>query len=120
MEMLTCNHLRKQYQKKCVVNNLSFSVRQGEAFALLGSNGAGKTTTIKMILGLIPKNGGSVEKRADLRIGYSPETPYFHPFLNGREVLEFYGGLQKIPKKELKIRSQSCLSGRAWRTVRQR
>lgn len=102
MNMLSCSHLKKIYQKQCVVNELSFSVHQGEAFALLGSNGAGKTTTIKMILGLIPKDGGTVKKQEGIRIGYSPETPYFHPFLNAREVLEFYGGLQKIPKNELR------------------
>ena len=102
MNMLACSHLKKIYQKQCVVNELSFSVRQGEAFALLGSNGAGKTTTIKMILGLIPKDGGAVKRQEGIRIGYSPETPYFHPFLNAREVLEFYGGLQKISKNELR------------------
>lgn len=102
MNMLSCRNLKKIYQKQCVVNGLSFAVQEGEAFALLGSNGAGKTTTIKMILGLIPKDGGDVEKEENIRIGYSPETPYFHPFLNGREVLEFYGSLQNIPKKELK------------------
>lgn len=101
MNMLSCRNLKKIYQKQCVVNNLSFTVNQGEAFALLGSNGAGKTTTIKMILGLIPKDGGDVEKQDHVKVGYSPETPYFHPFLNGREVLEFYGGLQNIPRKEL-------------------
>lgn len=99
--MLKCNHLRKIYRKKCVVDDLSFSVKKGETFALLGSNGAGKTTTIKMILGLIPKDGGTV-KREEVRVGYSPETPYFHPFLTGREVLEFYGGLQGIPREELR------------------
>lgn len=102
MNILSCSNLKKIYQKQCVVNQLSFSVLQGEAFALLGSNGAGKTTTIKMILGLIPKDEGKVELTKGIRIGYSPETPYFHPFLNGREVLEFYGGLQKISKSELK------------------
>ena len=101
MNMLSCSNLKKIYQKQCAVNNLNFSVRRGEVFALLGSNGAGKTTTIKMILNLIPKDAGKVEIEEGTRIGYSPETPYFHPFLNGREVLEFYGGLQKIPKAEL-------------------
>ncbi|MDD3360270.1 MAG: ABC transporter ATP-binding protein [Hespellia sp.] len=43
-----------------------------------------------------------MELTEGIRIGYSPETPYFHSFLNGREVLEFYGGLQKISKSELK------------------
>lgn len=102
MNVLSCSNLSKIYQKQYVVNNLSFSVRQGEAFALLGSNGAGKTTTIKMILGLVQKDSGSVEKQEGVRIGYSPETPYFHPFLTGGEVLEFYGSLQKIPKLKLK------------------
>lgn len=100
--MLKCDHLQKIYQKKYVVNDLGFSVEKGEVYALLGSNGAGKTTTIKMILGLIPMDGGKVEKQEGIQIGYSPETPYFHPFLTGREVLEFYGGLQGISKKQLK------------------
>ncbi len=100
--MLKCEHLRKVYRKKNVVDDLSFSVREGEVFALLGSNGAGKTTTIKMLLNLIPKDGGSIRRNEGVRIGYSPETPYFHPFLTGREVLEFYGGLQGIGKEELK------------------
>lgn len=86
--MLTCKHLKKMYQKKYVVDDLGFSVKEGEVFALLGSNGAGKTTTIKMILGLVPMDAGTVERDGGVRIGYSPETSYFHPFLTGREVLE--------------------------------
>ncbi len=100
--MLACNHLQKMYQKKYVVDDLGFSVKTGEVFALLGSNGAEKTTTIKMILGLVPRDGGTVKMDSGVRIGYSPETPYFYPFLTGREVLEFYGRMQGIPKKELK------------------
>ena len=100
--MLKCEHLKKRYRKKSVVDNLSFSVKQGEVFALLGSNGAGKTTTIKMLLNLIPKDGGSISRKEGVHVGYSPETPYFHPFLTGREVLDFYGGLQGIGKEELK------------------
>lgn len=100
--MLECSHLEKKYHNVSVVNDLSFTIRRGEVFALLGSNGAGKTTTIKMILELIPKDGGTIEKQGIKTIGYSPETPYFHPFLTGSEVLEYYGGLQKIPKRELK------------------
>ena len=61
--MLKCEHLKKKYRKKSVVDNLSFSVKQGEVFALLGSNGAGKTTTIKMLLNLIPKDGGSISRK---------------------------------------------------------
>lgn len=98
--MLECRNLRKSYQGRCVVNNLSFQVNKGEVFAFLGSNGAGKTTTIKMILGLVKMDSGEVKCIENIKIGYSPETPYFPPFLTGYEVLEYYAGLQKIAKAE--------------------
>ena len=96
--MLKCNSITKKYKDVTVVDKLSFQVKEGEVFALLGSNGAGKTTTIKMILGLIQKNGGEIEKKQDLTIGYSPETPFFPPYLTGREVLTYYAKIQKITK----------------------
>ena len=100
--MLECTELTKSYKKKCVVNSLSFNVNKGEIFAFLGSNGAGKTTTIKMILGLVGIDSGEVKIAENIRIGYSPETPYFPPFLTGYEVLEYYAGIQKIAKTERK------------------
>ena len=96
--MLECIGLKKSYNEKNVVNDLSFSVNKGEVFAFLGSNGAGKTTTIKMILGLVKKDGGEIITDENIRIGYSPETPYFPPFLTGYEVLDYYAKIQKIPK----------------------
>lgn len=92
----------KSYKKKTVVNNLSFRVNRGEIFAFLGSNGAGKTTTIKMILGLVGIDRGEVKLSPNISIGYSPETPYFPPFLTGLEVLDYYAGIQKIAKSERK------------------
>lgn len=100
--MIECTNLTKSYKKKCVVDNLSFSVSNGEIFAFLGSNGAGKTTTIKMILGLVGIDSGEVIMAENTKIGYSPETPYFPPFLTGYEVLEYYAGIQKISKTERK------------------
>ena len=100
--MLECINLTKIYNKKAVVNGLSFKVNKGEIFAFLGSNGAGKTTTIKMILGLVGIDKGEVKLSRDVSIGYSPETPYFSPFLTGYEVLDYYAGVQKISKKERK------------------
>lgn len=77
-------------------------MNKGEIFAFLGSNGAGKTTTIKMILNLVGIDNGEVKLSQDVGIGYSPETPYFPPFLTGYEVLDYYAGVQKISKKERK------------------
>ena len=99
--MLNCRHITKKYKNVTVVDNLSFQVEEGEVFALLGSNGAGKTTTIKMILGLIQKDSGEIEKKEGLTIGYSPETPYFPPFLTGREALTYYAKIQKIDKTSI-------------------
>ena len=100
--MLDCENLKKVYGKKSVVDGLSFYVNEGEVCALLGSNGAGKTTTIKMILGLIQKDGGKIELHKGIKTGYSPETPYFPPFLSGHEVLSYYAAIQKIPKQKRK------------------
>lgn len=107
--MLECSNLTKSYKKKCVVNNISFSVGRGEIFAFLGSNGAGKTTTIKMILGLTEIDSGQVKVTEGVRIGYSPETPYFPPFLTGYEVLDYYAGIQRIPRLGRKTEIEGLL-----------
>lgn len=107
--MLECSELRKSYKKRQVVNGLSFAVERGEVFALLGSNGAGKTTTIKMILGLVKKDGGEIRIDENIRIGYSPETPYFPPFLNGKETLAYYAKIQKLTKQEIKTQIPKLL-----------
>lgn len=98
--MITISNLSKSYKGKKVVDDLSFTMKEGQLFALLGSNGAGKSTTIKMILDLVKKDSGEIIIPQNTTIGYSPETPYFPPFLTGMEVLSYYGALQNIPKKE--------------------
>jgi len=100
--MLECRQLVKSYKRRCVVDHLDFKVSKGEAFALLGSNGAGKTTTIKMILGLTHPESGSIKLEHGVTVGYSPETPYFPPFLTGQEVLMYYAGIQKTAKEKRK------------------
>lgn len=98
--MAAVRDLTKTYKKRNVVEELNFEVEENEVFALLGSNGAGKSTTIKMLLGLVKRDGGSIVMKEGIVTGYSPETPYFPPFLTGTEVLEYYAGLQKIPVQD--------------------
>lgn len=100
MKLLECRELVKKYGDTEAVAGLSFSVEKGEVLGLLGPNGAGKTTAIKMILGLTRPTGGDVTIDRDTRIGYSPETPYFHPFLTGYEALRFYSRLQRLDDKK--------------------
>ncbi len=108
--MITISNLSKSYKGKKVVDNLSFTMKEGEVFALLGSNGAGKSTTIKMILDLVKKDSGEIMIPPNTVIGYSPETPYFPPFLTGMEVLSYYGALQKIPQKEQRETGKKLLT----------
>ena len=107
--MIKVKDLSKRYKNKIVVNRINFAVERGEAFALLGSNGAGKTTTIKMILKLVRPDTGEIHIEDGIKIGYSPETPYFPPFLTGAEVLGFYGKLQSMNKNEIKESTNNIL-----------
>ncbi|GBD26703.1 putative ABC transporter ATP-binding protein YxlF [bacterium HR30] len=90
------------------IEDLSFSVREGEVFGLIGHNGAGKTTTFKILTGLLrPSRGqilwlgqtslGAVARRW---VGFAPEQPYFYDYLTVRETLEFYAHLYGLPKAE--------------------
>ncbi|MCR5249885.1 MAG: ABC transporter ATP-binding protein [Lachnospiraceae bacterium] len=93
-EILKLENVTKSYKDKTVVDALSFSIGKGEVFALLGANGAGKTTTIKMILGLAKPSSGKIEIADGVKSGYSPETPYFPPYLSAMEVMRYYAGIE--------------------------
>ena len=60
MSILKCNNLKKKYDTKMIVQNISLDVNSGEVIGLLGPNGAGKTTTFYMIVGLIKSDSGSI------------------------------------------------------------
>lgn len=73
------NDLQKNFGETRALKGISLSVNQGEAFGLLGRNGAGKTTTIRIILGIIDQDGGSITvdgkdiRSKKIRFGYLPE-----------------------------------------------
>ncbi|MFN2370187.1 MAG: ABC transporter ATP-binding protein [Candidatus Krumholzibacteriia bacterium] len=99
------------------VDGVSFTVRPGEIFALLGHNGAGKTTTINCILDLCRAETGTVEifgvdhrdAKSRLRVGYLPERPYFFDHLTGVELLRFYGKLLELKGADLERRIGAVL-----------
>ena len=107
--------LSKSYGRIKAVNNFDLKVVKGTIHGFLGPNGSGKTTTIKLILGLLKPDAGSIRvfgyegggKKTNVRkkIGYMPELPKLPSFLKGRELLEIYGEIYGLPKK---VRSDSA------------
>lgn len=103
--MLEVKNLTKQYGEKVVVDNLSFSISEPGVYALLGTNGAGKTTSIRMILGMLAKNGGEVLwngkpfTAAEMNVGYLAEERGLYPKYSLLDQLLYFASLKKVPKK---------------------
>jgi len=104
MDAIATESLARKFGEVEALRGLTLNVKAGECVGLLGPNGAGKTTTIKLLLGLIRPTGGTAEvfgcapghPNVRRRVGYSPETPHFYPFLSARETLRFYGKLSGL------------------------
>ena len=98
--------LTKRYRDLVAVDNLSLRIEPGEIYGFLGLNGAGKTTTIRMLLGMIRPNAGSVslfgtkvrpgQRSIWERVGYMVETPHSYPDLTVRENLEIVRCLRRL------------------------
>src|SRR2546421_1647058 len=116
-------HLTKTYTdfwgrpKVKALDDLSLTIHRGEVFDLLGPNGSGKSTTIKLLLGLIFPTRGSARilgepagsTAINEKIGFLPEESYLYRFLNGEEILKFYGRLFKIDRRTLNKRVPELL-----------
>lgn len=99
--MLKVENVTKYYGENLAVDNLSFEVKSGEIFGLLGVNGAGKTTTFRMILGLLDKNNGEITldgKKIDYSIsndiGFLTEERSLLLKLTVKEQAIYYGTLK--------------------------
>lgn len=106
--MLKVENVTKKYGDLIAVNNLSFSVKKGEIFGLLGLNGAGKTTTFRMILGLIDDYSGKITldgKKIDYsitdKIGFLTEERSLLTKLTVLEQIKYYGALKSIPDDKI-------------------
>lgn len=110
--MIEVTNLTKCYGNIKAVDNISFTVENGEILGFLGPNGAGKSTTMNMITGYISSTSGTVTidgseiledpKAAKSKIGYLPEIPPLYIDMTVRKYLEFMFDLKgvKLPKKE--------------------
>lgn len=114
------NGLTKVYNKRAVVDDVSFAVEEGEIFGLLGPNGAGKTTTIKMLTGLIRPTSGEIrvlgrnmaknEIEIKRNIGHVYADMAFYNELTGPENLRFFGQFYGLSKADLKTRIDELLA----------
>jgi ABC-2 type transport system ATP-binding protein len=109
--------LRKRYQTKLAVADLSLSVKRGEVFGFLGPNGAGKTTSLKMLLGLVTPSAGRAtvlgsrlgDRASRAKVGFLPEHFRFQDWLTGRELLRFHGRLYGLGGADLERRADRLL-----------
>ncbi len=110
--MIEVNNLIKQYGKDIAVNDISFTVNEGEILGFLGPNGAGKSTTMNIITGYIAPTSGTVKicgydiidepQKAKSKIGYLPEIPPLYVNMTVDEYLDFVCDIKKVSKGDKK------------------
>src|SRR3989344_2996372 len=109
MNIIDVHNLTKKFKDYIAVDDISFSVKQGEIFAFLGPNGAGKTTTIKMLTTLLHPTSGQIlingfnpqQDKNEVRksFGIVFQDPSLDDELSALENLEFHGAFYAVPKK---------------------
>ncbi|HFH7770339.1 TPA: ATP-binding cassette domain-containing protein [Streptococcus agalactiae] len=119
MEALKIENLHKSFGKNKIINGLSMSIPENTIFGFLGKNGAGKTTTMKMILGFLKKDEGSIEvfgeevsfgqSKTNRFIGYLPDVPEFYGYMTAKEYLNLCGAITGLSKSEIKNKSEELL-----------
>ena len=130
MEALKIESLHKSFGKNTIINGLSMSIPENTIFGFLGKNGAGKTTTMKMILGFLKKDEGSIkvfgeevsfgQSKTNRFIGYLPDVPEFYGYMTAKEYLNLCGAITGLSKNEIKNKSEELLELVGLRDVNKR
>ena len=130
MEALKIENLHKSFGKNTIINGLSMSIPENTIFGFLGKNGAGKTTTMKMILGFLKKDEGSIEvfgeevsfgqSKTNRFIGYLPDVPEFYGYMTAKEYLNLCGSITGLSNNEIKNKSEELLELVGLRDVNKR
>jgi ABC-2 type transport system ATP-binding protein len=110
-------HLVKRFGQLRAVDDLTFDIRAGETFGLIGPNGSGKTTLIRLLLGLLAPNSGQVyalgkkipNRRVAAQIGYMTQSSALYNELSIRENLAFFGHLYGLRGARLRTRIEEAL-----------
>lgn len=125
MNALSVQNLRKRFGSHTVLDGLSFDVPEHSVFGFLGQNGAGKTTAMKLVLGLLPPDGGRIEVlgepvrygRANTNrfVGYLPDVPEFYAYLRPMEYLKLCGEIAGMQGELITGGAKSCWSWSVYR-----
>lgn len=117
--VLLTSGLTRSFGDRVAVDGVGFHVAPGETYGLLGPNGAGKTTTIRLICGLLRRDGGQVTidghdvesdaMAAKALVGYVPQEVALYPDLTAAENLRFFGRLYPMSRGELAKRVDQVL-----------
>ena len=110
--MIEVKNVTKKYPNIKAVDNINFTIKDGEVVGFLGPNGAGKTTTMNMITGFIEPTEGQIiingfdivkkSKKAKKQIGYMPEGVPLYTELTAREFVNYMAELKDVKAKERK------------------
>ncbi|WP_461613313.1 ABC transporter ATP-binding protein [Clostridium sp. Marseille-QA1073] len=119
MKVLEINNLTKKFKDLTAVDNINFSIEDGEIYGLLGPNGAGKSTVINTICGLISSDTGEMKiLESDIKrnmnstkknIGLVPQNMAVYWELTALENVKFFGSLYGLKGKELEEKSLEAL-----------
>ena len=109
--MIEVTGLTKRYRDRVAVDDLTFSVPEGEILGFLGPNGAGKSTTMKILTGYLPATSGTVKVagfdvfeepyEVKRRIGYLPETPPLYPEMTVKAYLRFVASIKGVRRGQM-------------------
>lgn len=102
--MVEVNHFRMAFDGKVVIEDLSFVVKKGEIFGLLGANGSGKTTTVRALLGLYQASGGELlvdgkkysPENEKVTVGYLPEERGLYRKETVIDTMVYFGTLKGL------------------------
>ncbi|MGJ6965406.1 ABC transporter ATP-binding protein [Streptosporangium sp. G11] len=119
MKVIEVSNLRKQYRDQLVVDDVSFTVEEGEIFGVLGPNGAGKTTTVECVAGLRVPDSGTVSvlgglHRAELReqLGVQLQSSTLPEKLKVWEALDLYASFYRTPANWMELLERVGLAGK--------
>ena len=119
MNILEINGLSKKFGSNHIIKDLNLKVSENTICGFIGENGAGKTTTMKMILGFLKPDSGTItvcgekvhygETKTNRFIGYLPDVPEYYGYMNPVEYLKLCGQITGMNKKEINEKTEELL-----------